>query len=79
MTDAELPDIDDAADNAIDGLFIDRGEVAHRWVLVADVTTQTGERVQYVLASPGSHLVDSIGLLGYADALQRGAAGREGE
>lgn len=77
MTDAELPDIDAAADHAVGALFADRGEMAHRWVLVADVTLASGERSQYVLASPGSQLVDSIGLLGYADAIQRSAAGRE--
>lgn len=78
MMDAELPDLDTAADHAVAELFGDRGELAHRWCLVADVTLATGERAQYVLASPGSQLVDSLGLLGFGIELQRAAVGREG-
>ena len=70
MTDAELPDIDAAADAAVDRLFADRGSMAHRWILVADVTLDSGERAQYVLASPGSQVIDALGLLNFGLQVQ---------
>jgi len=73
----EPDDIDEAADVAISTLFDQRNEMPHRWVLVADVSLETGERAQYVLASPGSQLVDSIGLLGFGLQLQVVAVGKD--
>jgi hypothetical protein len=73
MTDAELPDVNEQAENVVVQMFADRGDMVVRFVLVADVIDATGQRAQVVATAPEAQVVDVLGLLHFGVEVQREA------
>ncbi len=61
------------------------GVMVTKWILAAELLDQKGERALESFASPDFRAWDAIGMVGFLDARERGAAGadavadREGE
>ncbi len=60
---------------AIAGVLSQHGLMVTKWILAVEVLDSEGGRAMEAFTSPDFRAWDSVGLLGYLDARERGVAG----